>query len=197
MFYNIEQNSPAWFQKRLGLFTSSSIASLFKAKTTLEYQKLIAKVAYERMFNEQPDDIFQGNAYTDRGHELEPDALELFQLETMKEVRPGGFWQVGNQGSSPDGLCDEATIEVKCLAFNNFIRHAITDEVPKDYIHQCQHQLLVTEKEKGYFLLYHPKFRLKIIDFQRDEKIIKGITEKVDEAETEVINIINKLSYGK
>ena len=42
MFYDIKQNSPEWFQKRLGLFTSSSIASLFKAKTTLEYQKLIA-----------------------------------------------------------------------------------------------------------------------------------------------------------
>ena len=193
MFYNIEQNSPAWFQKRLGLFTSSSIASLFKAKTTLEYQKLIAKIAYERMFNEQPDDIFQGNAYTERGHELEPDALELFQLETMKEVRPGGFWQVGNQGSSPDGLCENNPIEVKCLAYNNFMRHAINNEVPKDYIHQVQHQLFVTEKEKGYFLLYHPKFRLKIIDFQRDEKIIKGIIEKVDEAEQEVINIINKL----
>lgn len=197
MFYDIEQNSSEWFHKRLGLFTSSSIASLFKAKNTLEYQKLIAKVAYERMFNEQPDDIFQGNAYTDRGHELEPDALELFQIETMKEVRPGGFWQIGNQGSSPDGLCDEATIEVKCLAFNNFMRYAITDEVPKDYIHQCQHQLFVTEKEKGYFLLYHPKFRLKIIEFERDEKIIRNITEKVDEAEQEVINIINKLGYAK
>ena len=148
MFYDIEQNSPEWFQKRLGLFTSSSIASLFKAKTTLEYQKLIARVAYERMFNEIPDDVFQGNAYTDRGHELEPDALELFQIETMKEVRAGGFWQIGNQGSSPDGLCDEATIEVKCLAFNNFMRHAITDEVPKDYIHQCP-RMAFLETETG------------------------------------------------
>ena len=43
------------------------------------------------MFNEIPDDVFQGNAYTERGHELEPDALELFQLETMREVRPGAF----------------------------------------------------------------------------------------------------------
>ena len=197
MFYDIEQNSPEWFKKRLGLFTSSSIASLFKAKSTLEYQKLIARVAYERMFNEQPDDIFQGNAYTERGHELEPDAIEMFQLETMQEVRPGGFWQIGNQGSSPDGLCDEATIEVKCLAFNNFMRYAMTDEVPKDHIHQVQHQLYVTGYEKGYFLLYHPKFRLKIIDFQRDEKIIRNITEKVDEAEQEVINIINKLGYAK
>ena len=197
MFYDIKQNSPEWFQRRLGLFTSSSIASLFKAKTTLEYQRLIAKVAYERMFNEQPDDIFQGNAYTERGHELEPDALELFQLETMKEVREGGFWQLDNQGSSPDGLCENHTLEVKCLAYNNFMRHAMNNEVPKDYIHQVQHQLFVTGYEQGFFLLYHPKFKLKVIEFQRDTKLIQDIIEKVDEAEQEVINIINKLSYGK
>ena len=57
--------------KRLGRFTASSAAKLFMKPATTGYKDAIASVAYERFTGVQPEGSFQGNFWTERGHELE------------------------------------------------------------------------------------------------------------------------------
>ena len=191
--HKVEQNTDEWMELRQGKFTASSFKDLFMSKTTAGYQKAIYKVVYERLTGEQPESF--SNEYMERGHELEPLARKVYEVETFNTVEEAGFFELSEWvGASPDGLVDDdGIVEIKCPAFNTMIGYLVDPKLPSQYKHQVHGQLLVTGRKWCDFMCYHPKLKPIIIRIERDEAFIKEIEDKLNESIREVETIINKI----
>jgi len=192
--HNVIQNSDDWFKIRSGKFTASSFGDLFAAKSTLTYEKAIFKVAYERLVGETPESF--GNEWTDRGHELEPLARDAYEVETFNLVEDAGFFELNEWvGCSPDGLIGtDGMIEIKCPAYNTFIRYINSGKLPSTYFYQVHGQIYVTGRQWVDFVAYHPPFKPFILRVERDEKVCQEIEAALTEAIEKAKKIIEKLN---
>ncbi len=193
-FLNIQQNSEEWFNARLGRFTASEFKDLFMGKATAGYEKAIYKPIYERLTGESPESFT--NDYMERGHELEPFAVEKYEMETMTETTNGGFWLLGDWiGASPDRMVeDDGILEIKSPAFNTMIRYLLKQELPKQYFYQVHGQLYVTGRKWCDFIAYHPKLKPVILRINRDEKVIIEIHNQLQESIDKAQEILSKLN---
>ena len=89
-FHNINQNSDEWDSLRLGRFTASAFKDLFMGKSTAGYEKAIYLPVFERVTGETPDSFY--GSFMERGHELEPFAIEQYEMDNFVEIDNGGFW---------------------------------------------------------------------------------------------------------
>jgi putative phage-type endonuclease len=189
-FNDIEQNTAEWLEMRMGKFTASTFSDLFMSKSTIARQKAIYKPVYERLTGDMPEQFMSD--WMERGHELEPMAIEAYEEETFNEVDPGGFWTLDDWiGASPDGLVgDDGLVEVKCPAFNTMIEYLIKAELPKKYYWQVHGQIYVTGRKWCDFMAYHPNLKPLIIRVERDEEVMKKLEPKLIESIEEAKKII-------
>lgn len=197
IFHNVQQNSPEWEALRRGKFTASIFDELFLSKSTVTYEKAIAKVVYERLTGESPES-FQSD-YMKRGHELESAAHDRYNelkfVETLSVIEPGGFFELDEfTGASPDGLIeDDGIVEIKCPAYNTMIKYLIDKKLPNQYKYQVQGQLYVTGRSWCDFFAYSPKLKPHIIRIYPDGNIIDMIKYELDIAIKKANDLINKL----
>lgn len=191
IYHNINQNSEEWFELRKGKFTASKFKDLFMSKKTSGYEKAIYQPVYERLTGESPESF--KSDYMERGNELEPLAVELYEQETFNTVDNGGFFTLGDWiGASPDGLIgDKGILEIKSPAFNTMINYLIKGKLPSIYKWQVHGQLYVTGREWCDFIAYHPKLKPLIIRINKDESMITEIKNKLDESIIEAEKILN------
>ena len=206
-FYDIEQNSPDWFNLRLGLFTSSQIYLLMqkgkgdfsKSATTYIRQK-----ALELIYPLATDTNFT-NAAMQWGHDNEPDARNVYELQSGNNVTNGGFWRLNDYtGSSPDGLIDDGigSVEIKC-PYNRIyhLNYSLCSEAldlykeKKEYFYQCHHQMLCTGREYVDFMSYDTRLLstkgfLHILRIERDQNILDEMTDNIEKAGEERDRII-------
>lgn len=196
--FDIVQNTPEWLALRLGRFTASTAADLLMDKKNEGYKKLIIRVLEERVTGKPSESKWVGNKFTERGHDLEPVAIEDFELRTFQKVRPIGFVEYSDYcGSSPDGLIgEEGLIQVKNPIFATQLEYLDTKEVPINYYKQMQFELFSTKRRYDIFYSYHPNLKPLKIVFERDEKMIAMIQERLEEANNEVINKILQIKKG-
>lgn len=193
IIHNLEQNTPEWYAVRSGKFTASMFADLFASKSTDKYQNAVYRVAYERVTGEQAPTYT--NAIMERGHELEPIARESYELETFNLVEQVGFCELSEWvGCSPDGLVgNDGMIEIKCPAYNTFIRYINAGTLPSTYFYQVHGQMYVTGRKWVDFVAYHPPFKPFIFRVERDEAVCQQIEQKLSEAISDAKKIIEKL----
>jgi hypothetical protein len=141
----IAQGTPEWLELRAGKYTGSNA------------DKLLRFGAIDYALTEQSD--FKGNFYTKRGHILEDEATELYEKITGKIVNSVGF--VTNDkyiscGYSPDGICGETLIEVKCF---NTVKHMqmINGDIPFKVEAQIHFGMLICELKKANLIIYNPE----------------------------------------
>lgn len=194
IFHDIAQNTDEWMALRMGRFTSSSFKDLFMGKTTAGYEKAIYTPVYERLTGERPEE-FRGNFATDRGHDLEPMAVENYEMETFNETFNGGFWELGDWiGCSPDRLVEkDGLFEAKAPLYNTMMNYLLNNELPKAYYWQVHGQMYVTDRAWCDFYAYHPMLPTLLIRINRDEeiekKLVAQLTESIEKAQT----ILNQL----
>jgi hypothetical protein len=101
--YTCEQGSEEWFAARLGIPTASQFQTIMAkgrdggdSKTRRTY---MMKLAGEILTGE-PMDSFS-NEHTERGHEMEPDARNLYAFMRDCEPQCVGFIRNGQKGCSP------------------------------------------------------------------------------------------------
>lgn len=187
-YHELEERG-ALHPARVGRFTASSVKALFSKPTTLGYQEAIAKVAYERVTGVSPDTGFNGNHWTERGHELEEAAVRSYEGETFNTVTDGGFWSCGEwYGASPDGLVGESGLfEGKAPKFTTHIRYLKDGKLPNEYKWQTVMQMYVTGREWVDFQSYEPNLPAFRIRVERDQKLetelVKQLSIAVDQAE--------------
>jgi putative phage-type endonuclease len=188
--HKVQQNTEEWMELRRGKFTASTFKDLFAKETTAAYQKAIYRVAFEIATGEQPESF--SNEYMERGHELEPAAIECYRMETFNDVEPGGFFEFNEYiGASPDGLIgSDGILEVKCPAYNTMIEYIIKQKLPSQYKWQVHGQLFVTGRKWCDFIAYHPKLKPVIIRIERDDDLMNELDQKLNESIEKVQTIL-------
>ena len=192
--HNIQQNSEEWDLIRLGKFTASTCDKLLSDENSKGYKELIEKIAEERFTGEPcQSKAWKGNSFTDRGHELEPLAIQNYERESFETVKQVGFVEKDSWcGCSPDGLIgDDKLIQVKCVIFRTHVEYSKLLKPPANYYKQMQFELFVTERDKNIFYCYHPKLSPIEIEIGRDDDMIFNINHSLDLAKERVLNLIN------
>lgn len=119
---NTEEPCPCcgvpWMELRSGKVTGSSLGPVMAnyGKAFGEPAKRFAvDIATIEMGGSYTPNGFS-NSHTERGHEQEPIARQLYEETFFVEVSNGGFFDNGQTGASPDGLVySEGLIEIKSV----------------------------------------------------------------------------------
>ncbi len=182
--FDVEQGSESWFDCRKGIVTASC-ASKFMAggqgKTRVSYMyQLIGEV-----MTGEPVQTFAGNAHTERGHEMEGPARELYEKRAGISVEQTGFIRdhddIGGAGYSPDGLVgDDGAVEIKSRLPHIQAELLDTGKVPGEAIKQMQFGLWVSGRQWCDYVSYWPGMPLFV-------KRIDADTDKQDEMKLALI----------
>lgn len=188
IIHDFEQYSKDWYKIRLGLPTASSARRV--VTTTGKLSASIEPYAHElamEVYKSSLDDEFYGTRYTERGKELEPDAIAAYNMINDVEVDTCGFItnDEGTIGISPDGLVGNyGLVEVKCLAD---VKHSAmitawdkTGKVPSDRIAQTQMQLMVSKRKWNDIVFFHPELPFLSIRVEPDLEFQKSLGEGLE-----------------
>jgi hypothetical protein len=157
---DLEQGSAAWHDARRGILTASVVGKLLtptlKVASNDTSRGLIATLAAERITGWTEETPMNGDMY--RGVWSEPFARDLYSghyhqaVECGFMIREEDGWTLGY---SPDGLVmDDGLIEVKAPRSKTHLLTVIGDEVPQQYMAQCQAGLLVSGRKWLDFVSY-------------------------------------------
>lgn len=193
IIHDVKQGTPEWHKARLGKFTASKFGDLMMAKTTAGYEKAIARVVYERLTGEAPDDFKSG--YMERGNELEPEGLEAYSDIVFHTIERVGFCERDEwTGCSPDGLIgSEGMVQVKCPAFNTMIRYLTRKEIPGEYYWQIQGELMITGRTWSDFMAYHPKLKPVVVRMFADRAAQARLETEIQIGIQTAKNLLSKL----
>lgn len=193
IYHNIAQNTDEWLALKRGKFSASIFKDLFSKETTQAYQDAIYKVAFERITGTTPETY--SNSWMERGHLLEPEARELYELETYNKVHNGGFFELNEWiGVSPDGLIDsDGLIEIKSVKYSTQMRYLLENKLPSEYKWQVHGQLWVTDRKWNDFVSYCPGLPLFILRIEKDLELEKQLEVQVSEAIKKAKEIIKIL----
>jgi predicted phage-related endonuclease len=199
------QRTEEWRQDRAGKFTGSRFeAVVARNKRTGEplkaYHDLLLDLATER-FTGQPIEGPTGLALA-WGTDVEPFALEAYQLDTGNEVTESGFIvhpDFDFVGCSPDGLIgDKGGLELKSPKSPRVhLERFLDKKVPEEYVPQVQGCMWVTGREWWDFVSFDPRMpashQILIIPVKRDDKFIEYLQGEVLAAEVKVQELVNQL----
>ncbi len=118
IYHDIEQNTDAWLELRIGKATASKFGTFManEGKAFGDPAKDYAlQIALEISTGRKAEFGFS-NDHTERGHEQEPIARMLYEEENFVTVTNGGFFDWIEYGDSPDGLVgNDGIIEIKSV----------------------------------------------------------------------------------
>ncbi len=203
----VVQGSPEWFAGRLGKVTASRLNDIMKKTKYGEstYKKRARmELAIERLTGKQAS-ITPMNQFMRDGVEREPDARNLFQSITGKEVSEVGSFihpDIPMSSASPDGLIldENAVLEIKCPTAVTHAYNLLSKKMDSRYIYQIQWQMACCEADYGYFASYHPDYpkeqRLRWLKVERDNKLISEVEMAVRDFDVEIDNLVNDLKKG-
>lgn len=173
-----EQGSCEWHDARLGRPTASHFGEIVapktaKARTGSAPRAYLVELLGERL-TRLPTQHFE-SAAMERGTLLEPVAAQWYATTTQRAIRHVGFVvsDCGRFGGSPDGLCEDRGIEIKCPMQNNFVEIAESGIIPDDWMMQIQGLLWLTSLPSWDFVLFTdaPGLIPQIIEVRPDLKI--------------------------
>lgn len=197
---DVPQNSPEWHAARAGIPTASEFSTVMasgrgggESKTRRTY---MLKLAGEIVTGEVQEGF--SSAHTERGHEMEPDARNMYALMTDAQPELVGFIRNGQKGGSPDSLIgDSGLLEIKTKLPHLLIDVLLKDEFPPEHKAQCQGNLWVSEREWIDIAVYWPKLPLFIKRAYRDEAYIAKLAAAVDAFNSELAEVVEKVrKYG-
>lgn len=187
----IEQKSEEWYDRRRGVVTASVVGQLItptlKVADNDTSRGLTALLVAERITGHTEETSTTPDMW--RGIECEPIARAKY-AEHFAPVREVGF-MVREEGGfrlgySPDGLVgDDGLIEIKSPRARTHLRTILADEVPKQYMAQCQSGLLVSGREWIDFVSFYggmPLFVKRVYPDERWHYVIKEAVLKFETA---------------
>ena len=185
-----EQGSTEWLSVRRGIPTASEFDSIItpkKGELAAAHETYIDQLLDEQIRIDAVR-LFKGNAYTERGHELEPEARELYAFMHDVEPQQVGFIlsDIGDVGCSPDSLIRaDGGLEIKCPdgpQHVGYLRAGIVPDKYKPQVHGC---LIITGRQWWDFMSYCPGHKPLIIRVVPDDytaklaKLLDGFVKKL------------------
>lgn len=180
------QGSPEWYAARRGLPTASEFARIITPKTgrlSAGADAYIAELIDEaRRPDQQP--TFAGNRHTERGHAIEPEALDWYRFAMDADVRKCGLILNDSRtaGASPDGLAyvngePSHGIEIKAPEGKKFVLWRMQGGLPDEHKVQVHGGMVITGADRWDFVAYCDGYAPHLITVERD-----GYTDLVAEA---------------
>lgn len=118
IFHDVQQNSDAWHELRLGKATASNFAVIMASSPNAfgdPAKRYALQIALEQITGRKATYGFS-NDHMERGGEQEPLARMIYEDLFFADVTNGGFFDCGHYGDSPDGLVgDDGVIEIKSV----------------------------------------------------------------------------------
>lgn len=198
-----QQNTDAWYLERRGVITGSKLGDL------VVYRGNKRKIGFYEIMAERIGIKDDSEDPMERGHDLEPVAIETFELQTGKKVTKVGLCKSDKNpyiGLSPDGFIENngkytEAVEVKCLSSANHLRAYFEKEIPSDYEEQVVQYFIVNEDlETLHFVFFDPRITALpyfVIKVERAEVAdrIKELEEYQIKALAEMDEMINQLTF--
>lgn len=139
-----------------------------------------------------------------RGHRLEKEAIEMFEIENEKTVDTSlVLWAREDNESiavSPDGVIgDTEAVEVKCLSSARHIEAVVTGKIPKEYKYQVLQYFIVNDAlQLLHFVFYDPRIIARpyfeiTVTRQEVQEDIEKMLEHQNVTLSEIDSIIKKL----
>lgn len=194
-----EQNTPEWYQARLGLPTASEFSTVMaKGKTagsiSLTRRTYLYKLAGEIITGEPAPGYTNDNM--ERGKIMEEEARREYAFKHDVECQKVGFIRNGKKGCSPDSLIGkDGGVEIKTKFPHLLIEAMLRDDgsIPPEHVAQIQGTLWVTEREWWDFVAYWPKMPLLCRRVYRDESYIRNLSSEVARFNDELENLVHTL----
>lgn len=189
---NCEQGTDEWLEARMGIPTSSKFSTVMakgQGKTRDKYMRQLAG----EILTGKPMEHFT-NGHMDRGHEMEPDARNLYAFMQDAEPELVGFIRNGQKGCSPDSLVGESgMVEIKTKLPDLQIECLLADRLPPEHKAQCQGNLWVAEREWIDFVSYWPGLPLFVKRSYRDEEYLKTLASEVDRFNDDLADLVERI----
>ena len=189
---DVDQNSEKWDQLRATRPTASEASKILTGggKTSTQREQYMRTLSIASKYAVPS---FTGNKWTERGHELEPEAIERLKKETNFDLRKVGFVEspITCFGCSPDQFIYHndspiAGAEVKCFKMDKHLGIINKGVLPTENKAQVHSSLWVTGFPVWVFVLFCPEaFPL---DFYMIEVTPDDYTVKMGNAITEFHN---------
>lgn len=193
VLFDCEQNSPEWYQARLGIPTASRFADILAKGEGKTRRKYLYTLAGEILTGEPAENY--SNAHMERGHEMEDEARSLYAFERDVEPERIGFMRRGRAGCSPDCIIGTAGMgEVKSKLPHLQIEVLERNALPPEHKAQVQGQLWVSGREWCDFVSYWPRLPLFCTRVERDDPYIAGLAQAVADFVGELDALVAK--YG-
>lgn len=195
-----DQNSPEWYQARLGLPTASMFATIMAkgkdggaSKTRRDY---LHKLAGEIVTGE-PMEAFS-NEHTERGKVMEDEARDLYSMQYNIEPVRVGFVLSGDKGCSPDSLLgDNGGLEIKTALPHIQIERLRKGTLPPEHRHQVQGNIWLCERKWWDFVSYCPRLPLFVLRVERDDGFIAEMSGAITKFNAELAETVEFVrQYG-
>jgi hypothetical protein len=199
VYDELEQGTPEWLAARCGIVTASVVGQLITPKTVKPAfndisRGLTASLVAERITSYVEPVIPSRDM--ERGTLSEPFARDKYAehyapvSEVGFMVRDFGGYKIG---FSPDGLVGEdGLIEIKSPRQKKHLATILADEVPLEYMAQCQTGLLVSGRAWIDFISYNGGMPLYVKRVLPDPKWQAAIIEAVENLEEKAADMTDR-----
>ncbi|HET6916876.1 MAG TPA: YqaJ viral recombinase family protein [Acidimicrobiales bacterium] len=179
---DLEQRSDEWHEARRGIVTASTVGKLLTPTLRVAdndvSRGLTTTLAAERITGWTEEQPITSDMW--RGIEYEPIARAKY-AEHYAPVTEVGFMRRDEDdwtlGFSPDGMVDgDGLIEIKCPRAKTHLRTILANEVPPQYMAQCQAGLLVSGRDWIDFVSYVGGMPLYVRRVHPDQQWFDAIT---------------------
>ena len=156
--HQIAQRTDEWKALRCGRVTGTmakDVLAQIKSGEAAARRDARMKLVAEWLTGQPQEDDYV-NAAMQRGTDLEPMALQAYEVLTGNLARPIGFITEGDHlGCSPDGLIgDDGLLELKCPKSATHIRYLREGRMPPEHLPQIIHNLMVSGRAYCDFLSF-------------------------------------------
>lgn len=210
------QGSTEWLSLREGAITGTKLGKYFAKDRKAEFgfdlgkpNLIFYETLAERLTVGSGDDGEESEGLgssRERGHDLEPIAIDEAEFRLGKTFIRGGVWRFSNSHlCSPDGYTEDLTeaIEIKCLSSARHIKAILENEAPSEYFAQFMNYFNNPKLERLYVALYDPRFideryQLKIFTYERKdwEEEIQTAQELAEAINERLNDYIEHISNG-
>lgn len=202
----MQQQTPEWFEARLGKVTASRIidvtAKLKSGAYTQKRQDYLEQLVAERLSG-QPTRHFV-TAAMQFGIEHEAEARAFYESKTGHLVEEVGFIDhptIALAGASPDGLINaDGMVEIKCPSTTTHIDFFLQREIPHQYALQMTWQMVCAQRTWCDLVSYDPRlpdlYKMVVVRFAFDPALARQLEHDVSVFLQEIHQYVQRLALA-
>ena len=182
----VAPGSGEWLTVRLGIPTASMAHKILTPKTmkfSAQARGYAFRLVAEKLMNESFDSI-DYIEHVQRGKDLEPQAVGMYEMVENVQTRPSGFLVLDDlsAGATPDRIIlgKSACLEVKAPSPWVHLQYLV-DGFEESYLLQAQMQAYVGEFEYVDRWSYHPALPPRLEKTYRDDALIANLRDALDQ----------------